>query len=958
MLRHKIVVLLFLYMQVMPVCAQQPYAINYTVLQGLPSNAVYQLFQDKDNFIWIANDNGLCRFDGSEFVNYTARNMSSTAGSNLQEDTKGRIWFQNFDGYCFYTDNDSLKILDDQSPQGFFHYGLIGDYIFTIHQSGVWVYDIHTLKLVNEIPLSFDNLIYTLAARGSYYLIDNKDLIIIDRQFNIKRIKSLLPQNVDVVTMYTAGNKIFIVPKYNQNKCIYELTADNKLIAKFNNDAAFIQGMTMVDNAAWLLTPNGIQIVTNKGQRVMYAESSISSVLFDHQNNLWISTTSEGIKLVPDMTTRFRQVNDYVLTRIINTGKNYVLFTNKEDILTLSYDLKTLNKVVGSNNGASIYYAYYDSSSGRSFVSSYGFRIYTDNTFSKSENFKFAVKQIQRLDDKYYVFASSGLVGLYRHGRVQRYSVWDSIAGVPNPDGFQTILQGVRAKSLAIDYYSNRVYVSTNKGLYVITPSGYTPYLVNNDVFYAVKLFYASNTLVALTADGKLWNIANPNAPVIINSTSASLPNNIKMAVQFNSVLCVAGDEQICTFKLGVPDADITNLPLRLNVNDIADILVHADQVVVLTHLGVVTVPVQTANQVNAAKFFRLNKFIVNGQSYNSNVPSVLEYYQNNIRIAFSILDYSSPTKHKIEYSISDDVWSAVPSGSYMLDLVSLAPGNYTISFRINGELAAESLQFIINKPFWITWWFITLLILLSLLIILAVYKWQVNLIVNKNKLITERYELENELNKSVLTSIRSQMNPHFFYNALNTIQSYIFNNDKKNASNYLAKFSKLTRNILEMSDKELIKLSDEISSLQLYLDLEKMRFEDELQYSVVLENDLDIELIKIPPMLIQPYVENAIKHGLLHVRGEKKLTIRFSVEKQGILRVVVDDNGIGRKRSEQLNRIRSDKHQSFSTNANARRLEILNKGKLQSVGIQIIDKYSESTLPLGTQVILDIPYN
>ena len=200
-------------------------------------------------------------------------------------------------------------------------------------------------------------------------------------------------------------------------------------------------------------------------------------------------------------------------------------------------------------------------------------------------------------------------------------------------------------------------------------------------------------------------------------------------------------------------------------------------------------------------------------------------------------------------------------------------------------------------------------------------------------------------------------MNPHFFYNALNTIQAYIFTNEKQKANAYLAKFSKLTRNVLEMSEKETISLNEEIEALKLYLELEKMRFSDQFNFDIVLENSLDKENIEFPPMLIQPYVENAIKHGLLHKKGEKELMITFRKE-QNLLIVLIDDNGIGRKRSKELNRIKSEKHQSFSSDANEKRLEILNKNAKSKAEIvlKFIDKQDINGVAIGTTVILSIP--
>jgi LytS/YehU family sensor histidine kinase len=224
-----------------------------------------------------------------------------------------------------------------------------------------------------------------------------------------------------------------------------------------------------------------------------------------------------------------------------------------------------------------------------------------------------------------------------------------------------------------------------------------------------------------------------------------------------------------------------------------------------------------------------------------------------------------------------------------------------------------------------------------------------------KQALETEKNKLEKDLQQSTLASIKSQMNPHFLFNALNTIQSYIYQNDKQNASQYLGKFSELTRMILEMSNRETISLSEEIKALKLYLELEQLRFEEKLKYEIVVAQNIDVEMIHIPSMLIQPYIENAIKHGLLHKKDNWILEISFK-KNEKILVVIVDDNGIGRKRSQELQKLKLKQHQSFAMSANEKRLDILNKGLEKPIALQIIDKTNENSEAIGTTVILNIP--
>jgi LytS/YehU family sensor histidine kinase len=214
---------------------------------------------------------------------------------------------------------------------------------------------------------------------------------------------------------------------------------------------------------------------------------------------------------------------------------------------------------------------------------------------------------------------------------------------------------------------------------------------------------------------------------------------------------------------------------------------------------------------------------------------------------------------------------------------------------------------------------------------------------------------LEKNLNQSKLKAIKSQMNPHFFYNALNTIQSFILSNDKKQAINYLSKFSNLTRTILEMTEKETISIAEEVKTLGLYLDIEKARFEEDFTYKIDIDTAIDAENNKIPTMLLQPYVENAVKHGLLHKQGKKIVTISFKKEAEHLI-VSVEDNGIGRQKSAELNAIKNKNHISFATEAIQNRVNLLNQYNQKNISIQYIDKTNLGNQSTGTIVVFEIP--
>ena len=205
--------------------------------------------------------------------------------------------------------------------------------------------------------------------------------------------------------------------------------------------------------------------------------------------------------------------------------------------------------------------------------------------------------------------------------------------------------------------------------------------------------------------------------------------------------------------------------------------------------------------------------------------------------------------------------------------------------------------------------------------------------------------------------ALKAQMNPHFVFNSLNAIQECIVTGKVEEAYAYLSQFARLLRLVLEHSDMAEVSLHDELEVLSLFVSLEKLRFRNDMQYSLKVEKDLDDEEIRIPPMLIQPHLENAIWHGLRYRNGEKKLTLSIAETIPGYLEVVVEDNGVGRVKAAALrqDRLGDHKHKSIGKQLSGNRLELLRKNHPQS-NMEIIDLYDEQGMATGTRVILVIP--
>ena len=228
-----------------------------------------------------------------------------------------------------------------------------------------------------------------------------------------------------------------------------------------------------------------------------------------------------------------------------------------------------------------------------------------------------------------------------------------------------------------------------------------------------------------------------------------------------------------------------------------------------------------------------------------------------------------------------------------------------------------------------------------------------------KNKIIeaslTEKFE--RQIAEIEMTALRAQMNPHFIFNALNSIKLYVVSNEPKTAAKYLTKFSKLIRSILNNSQSKLVSIEAELTALELYIQMEQFRFNFKFDYEINIDEDVDKEFTEIPPMLLQPYVENAIWHGLMHKHeGKGELCINIKV-KEGNLEFIIEDNGIGREKSLTLKSKTKTKHESVGMQITADRLSVANRLYGTAGKVNVIDKEDEDGKSLGTKVIFFLPY-
>ncbi len=330
-----------------------------------------------------------------------------------------------------------------------------------------------------------------------------------------------------------------------------------------------------------------------------------------------------------------------------------------------------------------------------------------------------------------------------------------------------------------------------------------------------------------------------------------------------------------------------------------------------------------------------------------------LGYKQNFISIEFTVLNFSNILQTEYLYRLQgiDKDWVHAKTKKFA-NYTNLEPGNYTFSVKAEDgdpDSQVSSFSIIITSPFWKTWWFETLVFLLAVLIIYIIFR---------QRIIAIRHEatLKQKIAETEMQALRAQMNPHFIFNCINAIDNLIQTNQKVKATVYLARFAKLIRVVLESSKNNVVPFYKEYEALNLFLQLEQFRCSNKFEYELTADEEITHGDYNVPPLLIQPFIENAIHHGLMNKQGnDKKLSVQIGIKNE-IIRYSIIDNGVGRQRALQIKNINKPEHISYGIEISTERVHLYNKNGNEK-NVLITDLYTDGK-PSGTKVEVYINLN
>jgi sensor histidine kinase YesM/ligand-binding sensor domain-containing protein len=888
---------------------------------GLTANTIYNIYKAKNGLIYIAHSKGLSCFDGVQVRYLYNKSFPYSELTNIMENKDGSILAEGFNNILFSLNkNDSItKSTFFDSKYGYTPSSHTENLVYHIHLDSLAIYNSNTntrrnKKLVKVSKIKIGSIIHY----GNY----KGEIIAIDSNANFESIGG--------GNFHMNDSNLFLI-QANGNIQWYNRKSVINLPKEKNQRINFIQ---CIDNVVFISTSNAVYQFENNKVTTFLKDINATSVCKINDVFFVVSTLDKGIVLVKNKNNFQYNTGEQNISAI-NKDKNTILVGKQNGELHEITNNMTSIKKYNLNKLELIY--------NKDGTTLYG------NTLliNKSKFAKVNVKDVCEYGKHMLLATNSGIFLLPTKNHVVDTTLFKPSVDIPFLLNYQYLMQ--HTSDIEYDSVRNILYVGNYSGLFEVRNGKDIrqmpePYCVLKDMLmYENELYLFSKDKGVLQYKNGKYSRAFPHLKI---------PSFISSAKLFGKALWLKTEEGI----FRILHDSLTKYSTALNVSPLSIDQIWADDSLLLYSSKNILyrLPLWNTNIASVHSFF-VTSIHANGKPIQNNTE--LHNNQNNIDIHFSLLNYEQDENVFIAYSINGEDTFNLNYKERSIKLSQLQSGSYSIQLLLRkgiGYTPAEVIRFNIQAPFYFRWWFLLLCLVGLIATFYALYKYRVKRI-NKNFAEKEaKYLLEKELDQSILTSIRSQMNPHFLYNALNTIQSYVFMNDAQSAGIYISKFSDLTRTILKQSEKNTISIAEELQSLSLYLELEKMRFEDILHYEITCDKKIIKEEIQLPPLLLQPYVENAIKHGLFHKLENRQLKISFE-QLHNSLEIKIDDNGIGRKKSAEINAGKAKMHQSFSMDANKKRINILQQ-YYPNIQFEIKDKVSKLGEPLGTTIVILLP--
>lgn len=931
--------------------AQSPYFKKINTNEELSTETIYDLSEDVYGFIYLGTDRGLFRYNGIQFRRIPIIGQQSNALTSVHCLKDGNIVCRNFSGQIFQFTNDTLRPLEriekDLKPYNILDIRCWEEEIFIATQNGVEVYQLATQQKKYSIPFDLLETI-EIDASGRLFVISSNGLL-----SAFQGQKRLFTSETGIMKgrFAVSVNTLFLTSKDRSNGIIYHLK-NEKIIPLRQMQAlkgVFINNFSVQHQRFLISTNEGVFVLEGNHLTSVESHQRCADALIDRQGHYWIAGLEEGLKYIPDLNTTYFYLNEpgKKITCISSTDKGFLLGQNKGDILHVDRDGKPIERYLSSQENA-VEFVYYDQNYKRIYSS---MAMYALGKTNALKEFYYGKGGMSDTAGNFF-FASNNRAGIEWNGLSTSFIQSRMATLTVLPETKFISLREKRTRDLLLVPDNSQVYVAYVDGLYVHSENG------NSKEILDVQNQSVSVISMDMDDNGKIWlgtlkhGVRTIQGDQIVqhlsieNGLSGTYCRKIKCHRDHLYVLHENGIDQYNRIS-----GEVYPLTEALGINDLLwlDMAFHNDTLLAVTNQGVLRLSTQAIFAPTHTTWIKG----IQGSTEALPIPVEIPYADNTVEIVWENISYKKGKRIKqfVRLLPIQTQWSTVNAFDDRIRFNHLPPGEYTFELK-TGSFADATYyySFTVLPPFWLRWWFISLEIIFGVLLMILIVR-------IAQRRVKRKQMLREKLLSTQLTALRSQMNPHFVHNVLNSIQGLVYGGQKEIAAERIGMFSELMRKILDLSGKQNVNLYEEVETLKLYVEMERLRMPDFVPL-IEVSNAIDLFQIRIPSLIVQPFVENAIKHGLYHKAGPKYLYIRFSLSQNNDAIVIdIEDNGIGRKASAMINQRRKG-HQSFATASVNQRLELFEKVSGIRISLEIADKVNDEGEASGTLVKLTIPIN
>lgn len=977
---------------------------TYTTHDGLSSNAVSVAIKDDKGFLWLATSNGLNRFDGNAFDHFynnpaDSTSIASNEINNLFIDSKKNLWITTMAGLSLY--HPHSQTFSNYAPDTFVlpRIGHLYPAIAEDDADNIWLGGWYDLLLFNKQAKKFTSSGWAKFAstikpadgnhsrvvvlgikpkgREEFWVLTTYGLFSVNKktlQFKyypfdtIKDYYGCQLNYVDdkgVLWMGTYQNGIVSYDPSEDQWRSYATPVTNRL----KKDWDWAYGITgyHADSLVYSTQKGLLFLIKEAGsftskEAVAFPKGAYFQMIRD--GNYWWLVSMEGLTKVYPASKNFSLVKPLGIKRV---GKIYPLKQPYHFILTDDVTLhvyvydQLLDKLTAIKT-----------SDGEPVIGNISFKtingglsiLCTDEQLHVFDETTNTAKPIllpaltnaanPRLLRKVVSTGSH----VYIRDRLQGVIEYDVASGTSKYLNIFSTTDQTTLTSLYVDSARNLLWVGVeNDGIYIYDIG--SKKVIHRLLNIPPSQKGASITAISEGAKGLVYAsdlnygvfVLNPAGEIIRRYTTQDnlLSNNCNHLCKdaFGNIW-ISSSDGISMFDTATKSfnnfpelKDAANYAAFITADDKGNVLLSAEEGFYL---------------LNANKIINENK---NGTIYLRSIKAEdqflsvdtnfnFTYHQSNISLQFGLLNFETTGKPLLQYRLNNGDWLNLDNEN-SIAFSNLAPGKYLLTVREKNSITNElTIHFTISPPFYKTWWFLLSVCIVIAIGVILIFRYRLGIIKKQSA-------LKQKIAETEMMALRAQMNPHFIFNCISSIDNFILGNEKEMASAYLNKFAKLIRNTLDSSKTEVVPFWKDWETMQLYLELESLRSNGKFSYQTYASDALLKGHYKIPALIIQPYLENAIHHGLMQRNDHNgKLTIVADLNNE-VLTFTIQDNGVGRERSAQLKQINTLQHTSYGMQLSEDRITLFNN-RMEN-NITITDLKDEDGMSKGTlvEVRLDI---